>query len=290
MPILVNGQKVKVTKFPGGEVNVCVDEDSAYERYSGKAVDIKAYLHSSDDIMTLLMTVDAVNRALPFGVIYLEIPYFPYARQDRVYNSGEALSVKVMAGIINGIGAKTVCVWDPHSCVTPALINNYSDDVAAIRYMVPRILEHVNLDGFVVVSPDAGAEKKTRSIIKDLTNEGCHVGSVFCTKYRSPDGEIVGVNIPSTNINGCPKILHNGEKFIIFDDICDGGATFTTIASDFKRRGAEQVLLYVTHGIFSKGLEVLKEHIDHVYCMHTFLKPEDRDNEFLTILGADDAY
>lgn len=44
--------------------------------------------------------------------------------------------------------------------------------------------------------------------------------------------------------------------------------------------------LYVTHGIFSKGLGPLMEYFRHVFCYHTMLPKDKIDPEFLTIIGA----
>ena len=55
-----------------------------------------------------------------------------------------------------------------------------------------------------------------------------------------------------------------GRNCLIVDDICDGGGTFIPLAKKLKNAGAKTVTLYVTHGIFSKGLDPLKEHIDYL--------------------------
>jgi len=80
----------------------------------------------------------------------------------------------------------------------------------------------------------------------------------------------------STRFNGNAK----GKNLVIVDDICDGGRTFIELARVLKEKGANKVALYVTHGIFSQGLDVLKEHIDHVYCVHAF---NAERSDFLTI-------
>ena len=55
--------------------------------------------------------------------IELVIPYFPYARQDRVCIEGEALGAAVMANFINNLDFAKVTIWDAHSEVSPALLN-----------------------------------------------------------------------------------------------------------------------------------------------------------------------
>ena len=61
-----------------------------------------------------------------------------------------------------------------------------------------------------------------------------------------------------------------GRTAIITDDICDGGYTFIKVAEQLKAKGASKVILFVTHGIFSKGLDVFEGLIDHVYTTTSF--------------------
>jgi len=61
-----------------------------------------------------------------------------------------------------------------------------------------------------------------------------------------------------------------GRTAIITDDICDGGYTFIKVAEQLKAKGASKVILFVTHGIFSKGLGVFDGLIDHVFTTDSF--------------------
>jgi ribose-phosphate pyrophosphokinase len=87
MAIHINGIEVETFTFPGGEVNVKVFPQGAFD------TSILAKLNNSDDVIKLIMTVDAVRNVAPDTNIHLSIPYFPYARQDRVCNEGEALGL-----------------------------------------------------------------------------------------------------------------------------------------------------------------------------------------------------
>ena len=91
--IRVGGSRVHAMRFPGGELNVRVPQQPP-------DVMIEACIKNAEDIITLLLVADAVRRA-GARVLRLCIPYFPYARQDRVCNDGEALSVSVIASLIN---------------------------------------------------------------------------------------------------------------------------------------------------------------------------------------------
>lgn len=266
MPIKVNKKYIKHFNFSGGECHVSIADIAIDEE-----TEVVARLYSSDDVICLIMTVDAIRHKSPDTEINLVIPYFPYARQDRVCNEGEAFSVSVMAGLINALQCKSVTVYDPHSQITVDLLNNCHVVSQADLLENSIVATGIKSKGLSVVSPDAGAKAKTKEIADRLKVE-----AIYCTKTRdTATGIITGTHIP----DGV-----SGRDFIIVDDICDGGRTFIELAKALKEGGANSLYLYVTHGIFSKGLSVLKERFVHVYCHHCFLQSDDIDQQFLTVI------
>lgn len=266
MPILVNGSPIERFNFPGGECSVRVKPNQLRE---DKIVQITAVLYSSNDIMDLLLTVNAIRYLEYKSKIHLYIPYFPYARQDRVCNPGEALSLQVMANLINGLNCDEVVICDPHSRETKELVAcNILSQAELIGSTPLRCI--IALNKLTVVCPDEGAVLKIHTLNRYLPDETEYV---YCTKIRdTATGEILGVNVPNDV---------KDKSLIIIDDICDGGRTFIEIAKKLQEYGAKEIFLYVTHGIFSKGLDVLRPYFTHVYCYHTFLT--DYDTTYLTV-------
>lgn len=230
--------------FSGGEVQVRIDSF----RYFIQAT-IEAHIRSSEDLMELLLVTDALRR---YGCkeLSLIMPYIPYARQDRVCTPGEALSIKVFADLINAQYYEEVKVWDPHSDVATALLNNcYA--VHCLDFVAKIPLDMANI---TLVAPDAGAAKKVMTVSQKL---GAHF--LQATKIRDAStGEITG-----TDIQG---VLLASAHYLIVDDICDGGRTFIELAKVLKQAAPAIVDLYVTHGIFSKGFAVFDGLIDTIYC------------------------
>ncbi|SRR6266567_3038846 len=273
MTILINSIPIESFNFPGGECSVKIPE-ICFDRNA-----ITAYLYSSNDIMKLLLTVDAIRRIYPMAKITLIIPYFPYARQDRVCNQGEALSVKIMANLINGLNCDEVIIYDPHSDVTSALINN-CHTVDSLKLINGSILFNTIEDdqNLIFISPDNGAEKKVRNIAKYFNRR-----MICATKVRDiATGEIIDTHIMLRD----HIIVNPNQNLLIIDDICDGGRTFIEIAKKLvAQRPKGNLYLYVTHGIFSKGLDPLKEYFNKVFCYHTMLPSDRIDRDFLTIIG-----
>jgi ribose-phosphate pyrophosphokinase len=245
----------KITTFPGGEINLKINE---IPKDDFDLVDLVARLRGTEDVMSLLLAVDAIRRTSPKTYLArLTIPYFPYARQDRVCNEGESLSLKVMADLINSLKVPEVVVLDPHSDVLPALLDNVK--VIDRTEIVNKVLSNYVGEGYTIICPDAGALKQTYKIAEKVFN----TSDVYCcNKRRNTETGQLKVGIDYLN--------WSGKKCIIVDDICDGGGTFIQIAEKLKACGAEEVILYVTHGIFSKGLRTLSEHIDKIYTTDSF--------------------
>jgi ribose-phosphate pyrophosphokinase len=239
--------------FPGGEVGVDVNNLAQVDGMFVNRVCVDARLRSSDDIMALIMTTNALRKQFPLAKFMLDMPYVPYARQDRVCNDGEALSIEAFADIINMLKYEFVQVVDPHSPVTPALIKN-----CAVRDQF-EIFNDIKLSfrEWTIVAPDAGATKKCEEFAKKVGAAGV---ITFSKTRELSTGKITGMT--------CNDTIKRGGKYLVLDDICDGGRTFIELAQHFHIDCTLE--LAVTHGIFSKGVNVVALEYDHIYTTDSF--------------------
>lgn len=251
---------VNTMTFNGGEENVRIELGDATGRTDcPHTVRIETQLTTSSKVMQLALAVDAVRNLFGSKVcIELKALYFPYARQDRVCNKGEALSVKVLANMINAMDFTEVTIADAHSDVTPALINNVTNMSQVDIIEQSGLAYPLQGDKLTLVAPDAGATKKTHNLAKAT---GCQ-NVVQGEKLRDmATGKII-----RTELNGDVE----GKDLCIVDDVCDGGRTFLELAKVAKDRGAQSISLYVTHGIFSQGMAVFAGLIDTIYTTNSF--------------------
>lgn len=270
MTVKVNKTEIHAFNFSGGECQISLGEAHLSDR-----TEVSAFLNNSDEIMRLILTVDAIRRINPATMIDLIIPYFPYARQDRVCNSGEAFSAAVMTQLINNLRCNSVTIEDPHSSVTSSMLENVriktQSDIVSNSETMRRLIKENNL---TLLAPDKGAAPKTEDIAASLARTGIATRAMFAAKVRDvTNGKITETIIPDGM---------EGKNILIPDDICDGGGTFIALAKKLKSQGAADLYLYVTHGIFSKGLTPLKDGFKHVYCRNIFIRNDQP--EFLTIL------
>ena len=233
--------------FSGGEPHIKIS--TAID--STKPITITHRLNSFNDLGLLCMAVDALMRMdATLGTLY--IPYFPAARQDRLMIKGEPLSVKVYADIINGFGFKKVLVYDAHSEVTPALLQNC--EVIANHNFIKQVIETLGTTE-KLISPDGGALKKIYKVAEYLGG----IDVVECSKSRDvKTGKLKEFKVYDDDLGGC--------DCLIVDDICDGGGTFLGLAEELKKKNAGKLYLAVSHGIFSKGLEELGKYFEGIFC------------------------
>lgn len=188
--------------------------------------------------------------------IQLFMPYLPYARQDRRMVRNDALTLRIYVEDINSLNLDSVVVMDVHSDAGVIGLNNVTHieqasviSVNPLRYRLS--MQHNRDSNPVIVAPDAGALKKINKVAGVIP----HSGIVILGKER---------NIETREL-GAMKVLDStlyrleDRRAVIFDDLCDGGRTFMQAATLLKELGAEEVDLYITHGIFSYGVSQIFE-------------------------------
>ncbi|WP_438422516.1 ribose-phosphate diphosphokinase [Aquimarina macrocephali] len=236
--------------FNGGEPHINI-----LDKNIGNSITITQRINSFNDLGLLLIATDALRR-MNVKEIDVFIPYFPAARQDRVMVAGESLSVKVYTDSINAQNYNQVTIFDPHSEVTPALL----DRVTVIQNyeFVKQCLDFIK-EEVVLISPDGGALKKIYKVSEFLGG----VEVVECSKKRDvKTGALSGFRVYEDDLEG--------KHCVIVDDICDGGGTFLGLATALKEKNAGKLSLIISHGIFSKGYEELTKLFDTIFTTNSF--------------------
>lgn len=247
----------KFWTFPGGERSVKLTTNVTTT--SKEAFVVKMDFRGSDDLVDMIMAVNALRHEYgPNREIELLVPYFPFSRQDRVMTEGESFGLQAVVDMIKLCNFSKVTTWDIHSDVAgamfpPGVFVNVPQD----KLWAGRIRDLADHDT-VIVSPDAGALKK---IYKVAAATG--LPAVEAKKIR----DVATGHIVKTEIDGTQ--LSKFNQAIIVDDICDGGRTFVELAKAIRASGfTGNLILCVTHGIFSKGLDVFAEDFDEVYTVN----------------------
>jgi len=284
--------KFEVSKFPDGQQQVkilsTIYDYSQSQIYWIKKdlVQIKARLNNFKDLELIICATKSL-RELGVKEIHLYTPYFLGSRSDRKFEEGSNNYLKdVICPIINSLNFESVTVLDPHSDVLEACLNNFKkiDNIKPVVFGIGEIYKQYSKidshnDKFILISPDAGANKKIFKIAEQIDYTG---DIITCSKSRDENGKLSHTIVPWNHDDYINKDL------IIIDDICDGGATFINIVKYIKEfcyhKG--KIYLVVTHGIFSKGFEELSKYFDGIYCTNSYSNINLEDNEDL-VFGDD---
>jgi ribose-phosphate pyrophosphokinase len=189
----------------------------------------------NDNLMELLLIIDALRRASAQRVNAV-IPYFGYARQDRKDQGRVALSAKLVANLITTAGAERVLTVDLHSGQIQGFFDIPVDHLLAAPLLVDYV-KKLNLENYVVVSPDVGNVKRARGYAERLD-----APLVIIDKRR-----------PRPNVSEVMNIIGEivGRNVFIFDDMIDTAGTIVNAARALKEKGARDVYACCTHPILS---------------------------------------
>ena len=255
--------KYKISRFPDGQQSVQIEGDPI-----GTDVVIHSRFNSFKDLELIICATQAL-KSEGYHNIALHVPYFLGARSDRKFAQGGVNYLKqVVCPIINAQDYAAVIVLDPHSDVLEACINKF--EKVTNEVIVKYALDDLgSKDDIVLVSPDAGAYKKIFDIAQTFEIDKV----ITATKVRDiKTGQILHTEIPTLD-------QHNKLRYVIVDDICDGGRTFIELAKAIKgSRPSAEIYLVVTHGIFSAGLKSLNEYFTKIYTTNSVV--DINDSEF----------
>ena len=265
----------KINRFPDGQQSVTLEMDMAHltAKTLADGVLISSRLNNFRDLELIVCAVAAL-RNTGIQKIHLYTPYFMGARSDRRFTEGDANYLKqVICPIINAQKFESVTVLDPHSDVLEACLDNF--EKVNNHDIVKKALTAIDnkngaQDRIVLVSPDAGAYKKIFDVAQRFGIERI----ITATKVRDiKTGKILHTEIPTLD-------QHENLKYVIVDDICDGGRTFIELAKAIHdSRPTAEVYLVVTHGIFSNGFLELSRELKRVYSSNSFSDRNDIEHD-----------
>jgi ribose-phosphate pyrophosphokinase len=251
-PFGIESEAPKSFTFPSGfEHHINIVKSMTFNGLESEEHYLTCRIEKPEDVMRILLATDAIKRATHKDAkINLVLPFIPYARQDRVMDVGEPFSLKVFTDLINSQGYNKVFVFDPHSDVSSALIDNCK--VTTNYKLVKSALiahEGYKKNDYYIVSPDAGAYKKIFGVCKYV---GYDRDIIMCNKMRDvKTGKILKTVVSKEDFEG--------KDVIIIDDIFDGGGTFFMLAEELKKRNCGSVILIISHGLFSKGFDFFND-------------------------------
>ena len=241
-------EHIYVIHFSNSETNVEIHASGLNKVLLTAKLDV--FEKPNEFIMNIIFAADSLKRQ---GVsVDLFIPYLPYARQDRKNGRDVALTSSVVLKMFESYFDK-IYVMDLHApqlegYISKPLVNLNPDNLflEAIRKEMKEHRHSAYSIDWVIVSPDAGGVKRAKRFADAL---GLPIAIIH--KTRDP---ITNKSVSHTLIGDV-----TGKNCVIVDDMIDSGGTLVDANFMLKEHGAKEVLLTVSHGIFSNPNENLSE-------------------------------
>lgn len=224
--------KMNIQHFADGEFAVSYEESirGCYVYL------VQSTFPSSDNLMELLLMIDAAKRASAYKIIAV-IPYFGWARQDRKDKPRVSIGAKLIADLLSTAGIDRLITMDLHADQIQGFFNVPVDHLYASTIFVNHIRQNFDLDNLIIASPDVGGSKRAGSYSKYLG-----LPLVLCHKKRERANEVSELTVIGDV---------TGKDVLIIDDMVDTAGTLTKAADVMKAAGAKSVRALVSHAMMS---------------------------------------
>ena len=196
---------------------------------------VQSTFPSSDNLMELLLMIDAAKRASAASVIAV-VPYFGWARQDRKDRHRVSIASKLIADLLSVAGIDRLITMDLHADQIQGFFNVPVDHLYASSVFVDYIAS-LKLEDMVIASPDVGGSKRASTYAKYFG-----VPLVLCHKSRA-----------KANVVESMMVIGDveGKNVILVDDMVDTAGTITKAADLMMEQGAKSVRALASHAVMS---------------------------------------
>jgi ribose-phosphate pyrophosphokinase len=187
----------------------------------------------NDHLIELLLYLDAFRRASAHSVSVV-MPYFPYARQERMAKGREAISARVVANMLEMQGAKRVVYVDIHNRAIQGFFNIPVDPLSALP-LLANYFRKPEFAAAAIVSPDVG-----RASMAGKYAELLNLPLVVMQKRRTSF-----TTTETTHVVGDIE----GRRPIIIDDVMAGGSVLKQVDALYDAGAAGRACFAVTHPV-----------------------------------------
>lgn len=226
----------------------------------------------NDHLMELILYLDAFRRASAHSVTAV-IPYYPYGRQDRMANGRESISARVVANLLETMGASRVMFVDIHNLAIQGFFNIPVDPISAI----PVLAEYFNKPEYAncaIVSPDVGRGRMAGKYAERL-----NLPLIIMHKRRTGFEDT-----RTTHVVGDIS----GRRPIVIDDLIASGSVMKQIDTLYENGAVGQTCFAITHPVLlPAALKILDqdERIGKLVVTNTIPVPPEKMHPKLEVIS-----
>ena len=265
-----------------GDSEVLQFSDGEFQPYYNESIRgctvfiIQSTFPSSDNLMELLMMIDAARRASAYKVIAV-MPYFGWARQDRKDRPRVPIGAKLVANLLVAAGADRIMTMDLHADQIQGFFDVPVDALYASGSFVPYI-KSLNMEDLSIASPDMGGAKRAHAYAKHL-----HAPIIISHKERAK-ANVVGSMTAIGDVEG--------RNIIIVDDMIDTADTICMAANMLMDKGAKSVRAVITHPVLSGAAyeRINESKLQEVIVTDTIPLNPEKDLSKFTVLSVADIF
>jgi len=225
----------------------------------------------NDHLMELLLYIDAFRRASA-NTITAVIPYFPYARQERMARGRESISAKVVARMLEAMGASRVIYMDIHAPAIQGFFDIPVDPLTALPVLADQFRDEHFRDA-VIVAPDEG---RVKMAVRYAERLGLPV--VLLHKRRTSFTEAQTMSVVGDLTDKIP---------IVIDDVISNGTVLTQVPLLLEAGARPEVYLAITHGVLAPRALQLLDHpaVCRLYITDTIPLPPEKQHPKLEVVS-----
>lgn len=228
----------ELTRFANDEARVYIKEKSPGK----KAVLVQSLSSPTDrNLVEFCLLADALQR-LGVKRIIAVIPWLGYSKQDKVFRSGEPLSVKVVAKMLQVVPLEKVITFDLHNLAIPGFFEVPVVNLSGRQVFKDHCRKLVN-SKTMIAAVDAGSVKSSERFSEDLGG----VPLVYMNKVR----DLVTGKVEYKRIS--EEV--SGKEILIKDDLISTGSTLVAAAKFLQEAGAKKINVCATHHLFVPGAQ-----------------------------------
>lgn len=265
----VNLGRSTTRRMPDSEIHVMLDE---VVRDQDIFIIQPCSSPVNDNLMELMLYLDALRRASAHSVSVV-IPYFPYARQERMAQGREAISARVVANMLEWAGARRVIFVDIHNRAIQGFFNIPVDPLSALPLLAD-YFRKPEFENAALVSPDVGRASMAGKYA-ELLNLPLVVMHKRRTSFSSTE---------TTHVVGDIQ----GRRPIIIDDVMAGGSVLKQIDALYDQGAEGKACFAITHPVLlPTALRRLDEdeRIEKLVVTNTIPVPEEKRHSKVEVLS-----